>query len=32
MEKLGISRPGPQRVADVMEPARQGTDSPLLFQ
>ena len=32
MEKLGISRPGPQRIADVMEPARQGTDSPLLFQ
>ena len=32
MEKLGISRPGPQRLADVMEPARQGTDSPLLFQ
>jgi hypothetical protein len=32
MEKLGIYRPGPQRVADVMEPARQGTDSPFLFQ
>jgi transcriptional regulator with GAF, ATPase, and Fis domain len=32
MQKLGISRPGPQRVADVMGPARQETDSPPLLQ
>ncbi|MCU1301011.1 MAG: DNA-binding protein Fis [Candidatus Sulfotelmatobacter sp.] len=32
MQKLGISRPDPQRVADVIGPIRQETDSPSRFQ
>jgi transcriptional regulator of acetoin/glycerol metabolism len=32
MQKLGISRPGPQPVADVIGPAQQETDSPSLLQ